>query len=101
MKKFYRILGGIILLILIALTGASFYMLNYSIEAPTNGYASQWRKLHIDYPQLRDWLDSVKNNNRLGDTTITLANGLRGHAFYLRNDSAQGKSAICIHGTVL
>lgn len=98
MKKFYRILGGIILLILIALTGASFYMLNNSIEAPTNGYASQWRKLHIDYPQLRDWLDSVKNNNRLGDTTITLANGLRGHAFYLRSDSAQGKSAICIHG---
>ncbi|WP_337994976.1 hypothetical protein [Prevotella corporis] len=41
MKNFYRILGGIILLILIALTGESFYMLNYSIEAPTNGYASQ------------------------------------------------------------
>ncbi|WP_376744082.1 alpha/beta hydrolase [Prevotella brunnea] len=98
MKRLFRILLVIFSLVVITIGGTSVYMLRYSLRVKTHGHASRWKRMYADYPQLRPWMDSIKSNAALKDTVILLSNGLKSHAFYLRNDSAMGRSAICIHG---
>lgn len=97
-KKVYLSLIILPLLVCLVMGGGAAYMLSYSIESSTHSYAYRWKKLQEEYPSMRQWLDSIRQSHALRDTTIKLRNGLRAHAFYLKGDSACGRTAICIHG---
>ncbi len=88
----------VLALLLAVLAGGAEYLLSYAIEQPAHSYAFRWERLRGEYPALHGWLDSLRTKHTLRDTTITLSGGLRAHAFYLRGDSACGRTAICIHG---
>lgn len=99
MKKKLSIYLIIALLVVIGtLAATTSYLLKYMLEEPTHTYDYRWAKLHQRYPSLTPWLDSLKTTHQLRDTTILLNNHLRAHAFYLRADSACGRTAICVHG---
>lgn len=97
-KKVYLSLIILPLLVCLVMGGGAAYMLSYSIESSTHSYAYRWKKLQEEYPSMRQWLDSIRQSHALRDTTIKLRNGLQAHAFYLKGDSACGRTAICIHG---
>ena len=73
-------------------------MLNYSL-APENNRTdidSCYREQFDTYPETRPWIDSLKSVHALRDTFVTMPNGERHHAFYVRKGS--NKTALIIHG---
>lgn len=97
-KKLSLYLIIVLLVVTGTLAATTSYLLKYMLEEPTHTYDYRWAKLHQRYPSLTPWLDSLKTTHQLRDTTILLNNHLRAHAFYLRGDSACGRTAICVHG---
>lgn len=81
-KKALTILTTLLILLIIIITGASAYMLHYSL------YNGESRQLSFKYdmPYL------------MRDTFVTMPNGERHHAIFLGNDSAKGRTAIIVHG---
>lgn len=89
-----------VLLLLVIIVGGSFYMLSFSLS-PDEGrrdVAKAYERLYDRVPDMRLWVDSLKDNNLLCDTFITMDNGRRAHALYLRCDTAHGRTAIMVHG---
>ncbi|MDD6779097.1 MAG: alpha/beta hydrolase [Bacteroidales bacterium] len=90
--------------LLLALTGGSFYMLNYSLgyaHKPGDSRAdtdSAYAELYRRAPDMRPWCDSLLRLRLLRDTFVTMPSGERHHAIYLRCDSARGRSAVVVHG---
>lgn len=97
-KKITILLLSVLALLLIVILGGSVYMLNYSLSPQTRTYAYDWKQLWQMNRPLRPWLDSIGSWRNLPDTTITLQNGLRSHAFYLRHPDSYGRTALVIHG---
>lgn len=85
----------------VALTvGGSFYMLGYALSPDPNRHDvdSVHRDLAEFMPDAARWADSVRQAGLLRDTFITMADGRRAHAIYLRCDTARGRTAIIVHG---
>ncbi|MBQ5720820.1 MAG: alpha/beta hydrolase, partial [Bacteroidaceae bacterium] len=87
-------------IILFSLGAGSCYMLSYSLGEDPNrkDVDSAYNVLYRRVPDMRCWVDSLKQNGLLRDTFITMPSGERHHAIYLRADSAQGRTAIVVHG---
>ena len=87
-------------IILFSLGAGSCYMLSYSLGEDPNrkDVDSAYNVLYKRVPDMRCWVDSLKQNGLLRDTFITMPSGERHHAIYLRADSAQGRTAIVVHG---
>ena len=101
MKRVCRIawvIGMIVAVLLVVLTGASFYMLDYSLSPdPTREDAdSCYRQLYEDYPETAEWVDSLRRKDALRDTFLMMASGERHHAYYVNKGSQ--KTALVIHG---
>ena len=101
MKRICRIawvIGMIVAVLLVVLTGASFYMLDYSLSPdPMREDAdSCYRQLYEDYPETAEWVDSLRRKDALRDTFLTMASGERHHAYYVNKGSQ--KTALVIHG---
>ena len=101
MKRVCKIAWVIVIIVavlLVVLTGASFYMLDYSLSAdPTREDAdSCYRQLYEDYPETAEWVDSLRRQDALRDTFLTMASGERHHAYYVNKGSQ--KTALVIHG---
>lgn len=96
--KIAWVIGTIAAVLLVVLTGASFYMLDYSLSAdPTREDAdSCYRQLYEDYPETAEWVDSLRRKDALRDTFLTMASGERHHAYYVNKGSQ--KTALVIHG---
>lgn len=84
----------------IIITGASFYMLGYSLASDPNRHDldSAYSVLYRKIPDMKTWVDSLNSHKLLRDTFITMSSGERHHALYLRNDSAHGRTAVIVHG---
>lgn len=102
-KRYKRTLSalGLTLVALVALVvGGSFYMLDYSLSPDPNrrDVDSVYRHVYAYVPDLEPWVDSLRAGGLLRDTFITMDDGRRSHAIYLRGDTAHGRTAILVHG---
>ena len=101
MKRVCRIAWVIVMIVavlLVVLTGASFYMLDFSLSPdPTRENTdSCYRQLYEDYPETAEWADSLRRKDGLRDTFLTMASGERHHAYYVNKGSQ--KTALVLHG---
>lgn len=73
-------------------------MLDYSLSPNPNrtDTACHFRELYTDYPEVRTWVDSLRNAHALRDTFVTMPTGERHHALYVWNGSR--KTALVVHG---
>ena len=97
-KVLLTILAGLLFVFAIVLVGASYYMLDFSL-APDPNRADQdscFAQQFADYPESKEWVDSLRSINALSDTFLTMPSGERHHAFYVRTGSS--RTAVVIHG---
>ena len=99
MKKLLIGLTLVVLVLLIATTGGSFYMLSYSLAPDTarTDTAKCFQRLAEKHPEVIPWLDSLKTCHALRDTFVHMPRGERHHAYYIRHDNSQ-RIAIVLHG---
>lgn len=95
-----KIVLTIIIVLLAAVTGASIYMLDYSLDTDPNrrDMDSAYTVLYSRMPDMRLWVDSMKAEGNIRDTFLTMPSGERHHALYIRADSACGRTAVIVHG---
>lgn len=90
---------GVLAVIAITLTGASFYMLDYSLapDPVRTDTAFCFGVQFKEYPETRPWVDSLRRVGALRDTFVTMpGSGERHHAFFVRKGAR--KTALIIHG---
>lgn len=97
-KIIFWTVGVVMVLMLTVLTGASFYMLDYSLapDPSKENTDSCYKALFHYYPETVEWVDSLKQQQALRDTFLTMEGGYRLHVYYVNKGS--GKTAIVIHG---
>ena len=80
------------------LVGAGSYMLDFSLAPdPTRANTdSCYRQLFTDYPETREWMDSLRTHHALRDTMIVMPGGYRLHTYYINRGSQ--RTAMVIHG---
>lgn len=99
-RKILTVLLVFFALVLVVLAAGSCYMVDFALsnadrDRSTNaGYASVMRT----YPELRPWLDSLRHEGAVSDTLITLPDGERQYALYIRSRTAHGRTAVLVHG---
>jgi fermentation-respiration switch protein FrsA (DUF1100 family) len=91
-------MAGVLGLLFLAVIGGSFYMLDYSLAPdPTReDRDSCFRELYANYPETREWMDSLRRNEALRDTFLTMPSGKRGHAYFVNRGGE--RTAFVIHG---
>ena len=80
------------------LVGGGFYMLDISLSPdPTRANTdSCYRQLFTDYPETREWMDSLRTHHALRDTMIVMPGDYRLHTYYINRGSQ--RTAMVIHG---
>ena len=80
------------------LVGGGFYMLDVSLSPdPTRANTdSCYRQLFTDYPETREWMDSLRTHHALRDTMIVMPGDYRLHTYYINRGSQ--RTAMVIHG---
>lgn len=94
-------LAGLLALIIIALTGGSFYMLGYSLTPKDNkgkDIPASYERVRSEYPFIRPWLDSLQTAGALRDTFIINPEGRQLHAIYAAAPVPTDKTAVLVHG---
>jgi len=97
-KKIIKVILITLLVLVVILTGAGFYILNYSLS-PDDGRAevdSAFVRLYENYPESQAWVDSLKEIHALRDTFAVMPSGERHHAYYINNGSRS--TALVLHG---
>ncbi|MDO4695878.1 alpha/beta hydrolase [Porphyromonas sp.] len=100
LKKIFKIVGIIILLLLITLTGIGWFLLDFSLKPPHRGkdIPASYIEMRKKYPTLSTWLDSLNNISALKDTFITADDGTTLHGYYVHAAAPTAKTAVIIHG---
>lgn len=99
-----RIKYGLLILLVIVIavfTGASFYMLGYSLTPKHNkgkDLAASYTYMFKEYPYLKPWVDSLKQVGALRDTFIVNPHGIKLHANYVKASTPTDKTAVIVHG---
>ncbi len=98
MKKFIWTLAVVAIIFVVALIGGGFYMLDYSLAPDPNRMETDscYRQQFENYPESKEWVDSLRRTNALRDTFLTMPTGERHHAFFV--DRGVERTAIVIHG---
>ena len=92
---------GLLAVIVIALTGASFYMLGYSLRPEHNkgkDIPGSYEYMLSEYPQIKPWIDSLQTVGALRDTFIINPDGVQLHALYAAAPEPTHKTAVIVHG---
>ena len=92
---------GLLAVIIIALTGASFYMLGYSLRPEHNkgkDIPGSYEYMLSEYPQIKPWIDSLQTVGALRDTFIINPDGVQLHAIYAAAPEPTHKTAVIVHG---
>jgi Hydrolases of the alpha/beta superfamily len=96
-----RIIAVCILLLVVMITGGSFFMLGYSLRPDakmTRKNATAYEYMYATYPFLESWVDSLQNAGALRDTVIADPQGVRLHAFYAAAPEPTDRTAVIVHG---
>lgn len=98
-KRVIKAFVAIVILLIIALVGGSFYMLNYSL-GNTGGkdLAIADSLLEEQYPHIKLWADSMRACQQLRDTTIVTSDNRRLHAIYAYAAETTPNTAVILHG---
>lgn len=87
-----------LLLLLIAVVGSSFYMLDFALRPLHRTEREALERLSRHVPdEVSQWVDSVRVGGMLLDTAITI-NGDTAHAYYLRAAHPDAATAVVVHG---
>lgn len=99
-KKIIISATAVLTVLVIAVFGAAWYMLDYALTPPSDrtDIVKRYKRMYAEYPYMRPWVDSLKSAKALRDTFVTMTDGERHHAVYARGDSAAGRTAILVHG---
>lgn len=100
MKKLIYIILIVLLILLTVTVCGSFYMFNVSLIPDSNVKNKDSMFIHMinGNPNIKPWADSMKTVKALKDTFIIMPNGERQHATFIRNDTANGKTTVLVHG---
>lgn len=96
-----RTLCALLLTLVLAVAGTSWYMLSYSLTpVMRHSHNLPWRleRILTDCPQLRPWADSLRAAHALRDTFVTMPGGERHHARYIVAPQPTGRVAVVVHG---
>jgi len=99
-KKVIIFLIAVVIVFVIATIGGSVYMLNYSLSSDVNRHDtdSMYNILYERYPYMSAWVDSMKSNDCLRDTFVTMPSGERHHAMLVEGDKPTNNIAVVVHG---
>lgn len=98
MKRVVRLLLLVVVLLVIAEAGASFYMLNFSLTPLRRSRSEALERLAKRCPHTRVWVDSIVDNGMLRDTIITLSDGSERHGYFMGAQPATSRTAVLVHG---
>ena len=104
MKRILIVLTLVVMVLVVATIGGSFYMLGYALapDEERTDTAACFRLLVEKYPEVKPWLDSLNQHQALRDTFITMPSGERHHGYFIRQASDSAGSshpvAIVVHG---
>ena len=96
--KSLRIVIIVLVVVVLAVVGISFYMLDYSLAPNPDRMNTSlvYQQLYDDYPECREWVDSLQAYNAIRDTFLIMPSGERHHALFI--DGRSGCTAVVIHG---
>lgn len=99
-KRVVVVITTLAVLILALLFGLSWYMLDYSLSPDSNrrDVDSAYADLYQRFPDMRQWVDSVREVGVLQSVSMVKSDGQRSHALLLKSDSKQARTAIVVHG---
>lgn len=97
-RKIVWAIGFVVVVLMAAVVGGSFFMLEYSLtpDPVRADTASCFREQFNHFPETRPWVDSLRRCDALCDTFVTMPSGERHHAYYVNKGSE--KTAMVIHG---
>lgn len=101
MKKVFRAVALVLILLSAAVAGGSFHILSYALRPDAKIAAKNnaaWADLYADYPFLKPWADSLKQADALRDTVILDPEGVRLHALYAAAPEPTDRTAVIVHG---
>lgn len=78
-----------------------FYMLDYSLRpADNNGkdLKGSWEYMFNTYPELKPWVDSLRQAEALKDTFIIAPDDTRLHGYYVKAAEPTSHTAVIVHG---
>ncbi|MCF0173986.1 MAG: alpha/beta fold hydrolase, partial [Bacteroidales bacterium] len=99
-KIIWITIGTLVVIIIAALIGVGFYMVNYSLGVDENRYEKsvlENNQLFRHFPESQEFAIGLREEGILKDTTI-IVNGLKRHAYYAASEVADGKTAVIVHG---
>ena len=82
------------------LLAASIFMLDFSLSPQHEGrnLEDSWNYMFDNYPELKNWKDSLEQADALKDTFIYAPDKARLHAYYVKAPIPTSKTAIIVHG---
>ena len=97
--KFQLMTATIVLLI--ALVGGSFYMIEYSLRRHfPDKFSRETRFTHVvsGNPEIKPWVDSLQKYKLIHDTIVKMQNNERQHAMFVYANLPTTKTAVLLHG---
>lgn len=104
MKKRKKLITGItvlIVLLFVSLSGAGWYMLDYSLKPDETirlKNDSTFSYMYAEYPFLESWVDSLNRTSALKDTFLINQEGKKLHAYYVAAPESTQRTAVIVHG---
>lgn len=92
---------GVLAVIVIALAGGSWYMLDYSLKPAYDkgrDIGESYEYMFREYPELKPWVDSLKTAGALRDIYILNDRGVKLHALHINAAQPTEKTAVIVHG---
>lgn len=95
-KKYFTIP---LIILLVILLGATWYMLNFSLKSKIaltdeeDSYEYLFQRAYM-----KEWVDSLRHHSALLDTLITADDGKKLHALYVKSPNQSPNTALIVHG---
>ena len=84
-------------LLLAAIVGGAFYLVDYALTADHLNEKQAYQNLYEHHPELRPWVDSLKREGAIRDTFVVV-DGIKLHATLVQAKQSTNKVAVLIHG---
>lgn len=98
MKRLWIGIATVAVLLAAILTGASFYMIDYSLRPQQCTLEESLVAMKKNYPQIVPWIDSLQTHQALKDTFIVAPDGIKMHAIYASAAQPTKRTAVIVHG---
>lgn len=92
------LLGGVAALVVVTLAGGIYltaFALRPAVERSKRHYIDSFNE---HYPDLQPWLEALRAEGKVQETTITAEDGSSLHAYYIAADTLSTRTALLVHG---